>query len=122
MIILTLDYRHEKNVWTSKNIFQDRLWSGLSEPGPGNTPGPSIVFSRRMVVGRPADGRRTVVDGARVVSGAEKKAFDRGGPIWPPRSNAADDRLGGGLGELCPPQPKIGGSGGQRSPAKIEQI
>ena len=39
-----------------------------------------------------------VVGGARVVSGAEKKAFDRGGPVWPPRSNAADDRLGvGGL-------------------------
>ena len=40
-----------------------------------------------------ASGRRTVVSGARVVSGAEK-AFDRGGPIWPPGSNAADDRLG----------------------------
>ena len=25
----------------------------------------------------------------------KKKAFDRGGPVWPPRSNAADDRLGG---------------------------
>ena len=37
---------------------------------------------------------RTVV-GARVVSGAETKAFDRGGPVWLPRSNAADDRLGG---------------------------
>ena len=71
------------------------------------TPRPSIVFSRRMVVGRPADGRRTVVDGARVVNGAEKKAFDRGGPIWPPRSNAADDRLGGaGLGNSAP-QPKL---------------
>ena len=50
-----------------------------------------------MVVGRPADGRRTVVDGARVVSGAEKKAFDRGGPVWPPRSNAIDDRFRGGV-------------------------
>ena len=38
---------------------------------------------------------RTVVGGACVFSGAEKKAFDRGGPVWPPRSNAADDRLGG---------------------------
>ena len=47
---------------------------------------------------------RTVVGGARVVSGAEKKAFDRGGPVWPPRSNAADDRLGGGLGGQSPPQ------------------
>ena len=48
------------------------------------------------------DGLRTVVGGARVVSGAEKKAFDRGGPVWPPRSNAADDRLGGGLGKAPP--------------------
>ena len=57
---------------------------------------------RGRSAGRPAgrtSGRtsgRTVVGGARVVSGAEKKAFDRGGPVWPPRSNAADDRLGGG--------------------------
>ena len=44
------------------------------------------------------DGLQTVVGGARVVSGAEnKKALDRGGPVWPPRSNAADDRLGRGV-------------------------
>ena len=80
---------------------------------------------RGRSAGRPAgrtSGRtsgRTVVGGARVVSGAEKKAFDRGGPVWPPRSNAADDRLGGASGGALPPQPKIGGSGGQRLPAKI---
>ena len=28
-------------------------------------------------------------------AGLKKKAFDRGGPVWLPRSNAADDRLGG---------------------------
>ena len=53
---------------------------------------------------------RTDVGGARVVSGAEKKAFDRGGPVWPPRSNAADDRLGG-VWEGFAPQLKIGGVG-----------
>ena len=58
---------------------------------------------------RPAerpDGR-LIVGGARVVSGAEKKAFDRGGPVWPPRSNAADDRLGGdpSLDVGLPPSP-----------------
>ena len=67
---------------------------------------------------RPWTSGRTVVGGARVVSGAEKKAFDRGGPVWPPRSNAADDRSGGGSGRVKPPQPKTGGSGGQRPPAK----
>ena len=36
---------------------------------------------RRLVVGQPADGRLTVVGGARTVNGAEKKAFDRGGPV-----------------------------------------
>ena len=55
----------------------------------------------------------TVVSGARVVSGAEKKSFDRGGPVWPPRLNAADDRLGGGQ---SPPQPKTEGSGGAAPP------
>ena len=35
----------------------------------------------------------TVVGGAHVVSGAEKKTFDRGGPVWPPRSNVTNDRL-----------------------------
>ena len=84
----------------------------------------AVSDSREAAVGgwRMADGRRTVVGGARVVSGAEKKAFDRGGPVWPPRSNAADDRLGGGSGGALPPQPKIGGSGGQRHPAKNEKI
>ena len=41
----------------------------------------------------PRTSGRMVVGGARVVSGAEK-VFDRGGPVWPPRSNAKDDRLG----------------------------
>ena len=40
----------------------------------------------------------------RIVSGAKKKAFDRGGPVWPPQSNAADDRLGrGGVWGAAPP-------------------
>ena len=62
---------------------------------------------------------RTVVGGARVVSGAEKKAFDRGGPVWPPRSNAADDRLGGALGGLCPPSQKPGVLGGSAAQPKF---
>ena len=59
----------------------------------------------------------------RVVSGAEKKSFDRGGPVWPPRSNVTNDRFGGGEGSggALPPQPKTGGSGGQRPPAKTEK-
>ena len=66
--------------------------------------------------GRP-DGRR---GGARVVGGAEKKkAFDRGGPVRPPRSNAADDHLRGWSGGALFPQPKTGRSGRQRPPAKI---
>ena len=64
------------------------VWPGVT-PG-GRTPGRSSG--------------RTIVGGARIVSGTKKKAFDRGGPVWPPRSNAADDRLGGG-GAL-PPLPK----------------
>ena len=37
------------------------------------------------------DGRRTVVSGARLVSGA----FDQGRPVWPPQSNSKYDHLGG---------------------------
>ena len=65
-----------------------------------------------------SDGRRTVVGGACVVSGAEKKAFDRGGPVWPPRSNAADERLGG---VKAPPSPKLGVLGGSAPQPKISK-
>ena len=68
---------------------------------------------RRPVVRRPTDGRRTVVRpdvrAARVSSAApKKKSFDRGGPVWPPRSSAADDHLGGGSGGQSPPSQKPG--------------
>ena len=48
-----------------------------------------------------ASGRRTVVtDGRRRRPYRQRlrkqKAFDRGGPVWPPRSNVTNDRLGGG--------------------------
>ena len=73
---------------------------------------------RRPVVRRPTDGRRTVVRpdvrAAPVSSAApKKKSFDRGGPVWPPRSNVTNDRLGGGdLVGLCPPGQKPEGLGG----------
>ena len=47
----------------------------------------------------------------------KKKAFDRGGPVWLPRSNAADDRLGRGL---CPPSQKSEGLGGSAPQPKLE--
>ena len=44
---------------------------------------------------------------ARVSSAAPKKqSFDRGGPVWPPRSNVTNDRLTGGSGEALPPPAK----------------
>ena len=89
------------------------------------------------VVGRPAEVRRTFAGGARVVSGAEKeiicsrapfgrldqmqrttrrrrkkKKIDRGGPVWPPRSNAKDVRLGAFWGGKTHLSKKTGGSGG----------
>ena len=50
----------------------------------------------------------------------KKKSFDRGGPVWPSRSNVTNDRLRG-AGAL-PPQPKTGGSGRQYPPAKTEKF
>ena len=62
----------------------------------------------RPPAGRPAEhpagcpaGRLSAVP---VSSAApKKKVFDRGGPVWPPRSNAADDRLGGCREGALPP-------------------
>ena len=36
----------------------------------------------------------------------ERKSFDRGGPVWPPRSKAKDGCSGGCLAGLCPPSEK----------------
>ena len=68
---------------------------------------------------------RTVDVGAPVSSAApKKKSFDRGGPVWPPRSNAADDRLGGGIWArgLCPPSKKLGVLGGIAPQPKSKTI
>ena len=61
------------------------------------------VRPAERLAGRPA-GRSSA---ARVSSAApKKKTFDRGGPVWPPRSNVTNDRLGGVWGGFAP-QPKI---------------
>ena len=52
----------------------------------------------------------------------KRKAFDRGGPVWPPRSNAADDRLWGGLGGAKPPSQKPGGLGGSAPQPKTKNF
>ena len=58
---------------------------------------------------------------ARVSSAApKKKSFDRGGPVWPPRSNVVNHRLGGGLGGLCPPS-QISGGAPQPKPKNFEK-
>ena len=50
-------------------------------------------------------GVRPDVRAARVSSAApKKKSFDRGGPVWPPRSNVTNDCLRGGSGGAKPPQ------------------
>ena len=50
-------------------------------------------------------------------SAAPKKAsFGRGGPVWLPRSNAADDRLGGVWGGFRLPSQKPGGLGAGAAP------
>ena len=79
----------------------------------------SRAFSRTFgrAFGRMSGGRFSA---ARVLSAApKKKSFDRGGPVWPPRSNAADDRLGGGLGGLCPPGNLGGFWGGFAPPGNL---
>ena len=113
------------------------LWRQPSTPCQGFSP--RCVRADVRPDGRPDAGDwtscrtpgRTVVGGALVVSGTKKKAFDRGGlvwpprsnakddrtapkkktfdrggPVWPPQSSAEDDRLGGGL-EGSNPQPKL---------------
>ena len=58
-------------------------------------------------------GVRPDVRASRVSSVAPKrKSFDRGGPVWPPRSNVTNDRLRAGFA----PPAKNRGSGGQCAP------
>ena len=65
-----------------------------------------MFFKRVLEKSVPQAMLARVVGGARVVSGAKKKPFDRGGPVWPPRSNVRNDRLGvGRLGGQSPPRP-----------------
>ena len=78
-----------------------------------------------------ADGRRTASEGREAAFGGrsadrqqrrKKKAFDRGGPVWPPRSNAKDDRSGGGGfwgGFSPPPSQNPGGQGGSAPQSKL---
>ena len=83
----------------SKNVVNDGITeyvdgiiilSGVS----GTLGARTDVQPAERLAGRPA-GRSSA---ARVSSAApKKKAFDRGGPVWPPRSNAKDDRLRGGV-------------------------
>ena len=91
----------------------------------GVRPGRSAGRPAERPIGRPV-GRSSaapVSSTAPISSTApKKKTFDRGGPFWPPRSNAKDNRSDGGPGGALAPQPKIKGSGGQRTPAKTNKI
>ena len=57
-----------------------------------------------MNVCRTASGRSSAAPV--LLAAPKKKSFDRGGPVWPPRSNAKDVRLGGGGLGGSAPQPK----------------
>ena len=72
-----------------KSRYQEKVF--LDKPRPAGRP-----------AGRSAGGPAGRPGGARIVSSAEKKSFDRGGLVWPPRSNVTNDRLMGGRGGLCP--------------------
>ena len=62
------------------------------------------------------------VRAARVSSAApKKKSFDRGGPVWPPRSNVTNDRLWRSLGGFAPPA-KIWGVWGAAPPSQNRKI
>ena len=68
---------------------------------------PTDVRLAERPAGRPA-GRSSA---APVSSAApKKKAFDRGGPVWPPRSNAADNRSGSGAQPKTRGSDRLGGS------------
>ena len=99
--------------------FLVRVWGDVR---PGVTAGIRPLADVRPAerpAGRPA-GRSSA---APVSSAAPKKeAFDRGGLVWPPTSNAADDRLRGLSAGIFFPEPKTGGSGGQRLSAKTEKF
>ena len=69
---------HIINTWTSQ-IIRTFVQTGESHTTPGVRPDV-----------------RPDVRAARVSTAApKKKSFDRGGPVWPPRSNVTNDRLRG---------------------------
>ena len=70
-----------------------------------------LGWQRTDVERRPTAVRQRSAVVLRIVSGVDKKTFDRGGPVWLPRSSAKDGCLGGGSGGALPPPPKTGGSG-----------
>ena len=77
---------------TEKNlkIFRKFLKKNSRYTFPGRRPGPGELVDRSI-----ARDDRTA---------PKKKAFDRGGPVWPPRSNVTNDRLRGGVwGGFAPP-------------------
>ena len=67
--------------------------------------------------GRPA-GRSSAARGSSAAP--KRKSFDRGGLVWPPRSNVTNDRLRGGSGGALAPQTKNGGSAPQ--PKKLKDL
>ena len=84
------------------------------------SPTPCQNFSRRRVRPGVRPDVRADVRATRVSSAAPKtKSFDRGGPVWPPRSNVTNDRLGGVWGGFCPASPKLGGLRGSAPQPKI---
>jgi len=68
--------------------------------------------------GRPA-GRLLAVPVSSAVP--KKKSLDRGGPVWPPGSNAADDRLRGWVCK-APPAKNRRVSGAARPSQKVGQV
>ena len=100
-LILTTETKHRTttfgmhiNTWTSQ-IIRTFVQTGESHTTPGVRPDV-----------------RPDVRAARVSWAApKKKSFDRGGPVWPSRSNVTNVHLRG-------PPAKNWGSGGRRPPAK----
>ena len=78
----------------------------------------SAPLTTRAPPGRPA-GRSSA---AHVSSAAPKKnSFDRGGPVWPPRSNVTNNRLRGVWRGFAPPAKNRGVWGGSAPQRKVNQ-
>ena len=90
-VIVLTDKALTKSCMSSFRLLTALLGKGSQKSLPSNA-----LLGKPRPAGRPA-GRPVVAHGRRRRAWRQRhRSFDRGSPVWPPRSNVTNDRLGEG--------------------------